>query len=117
MEAHNEGEYYPHKGSDTRSETESVDQGDRLYNSLAPPQDSITASNYLENKVFPVLVPALEQLLRVMQPQHTQDSTENTTMRPITAPQPLPSATATGKINPILWLAQYLARHNPNKEP
>jgi len=95
--------------------------------------DGVTASQYLEKNVFPTLVPALEQLLRVMQPQHiilhentdNKDATTTTTSsnntRPSTAQQfPLasfpPTTSGTGKINPILWLAQYLARHNPNRE-
>ena len=63
---------------------------------------------YLEQKVFPVILPAIEDLLKAVQPELSPDSlTVGTVVDPEVAKA---AASQTLKVDPVVWLAQMIYR-------
>lgn len=79
-----------------------------------PVQSTTLQSKFLEESVWPTLLPALEKLqiaIKYAIPRNVRDKYDDPSMKRIQHPED-----AVG-FNPVLWLANYLKRYNPNVPP
>eukprot|EP00736_Rhodelphis_marinus_P005614 Rmarinus@m.17995 len=79
-----------------------------------PTEEPFSASGkqYLEDNVFPVLQPALEELLKHVE-QRAKSQAQGAFTEDAT-PQDLSAGKHSQDFKPLQWLGSYLLRHNPN---
>lgn len=68
---------------------------------------------YLQQNVFPTLVPALARMLELAQTELEEGRTEVRVPVKGESKKPVPDFGPTGVAHPITWLAEYLMRNHP----